>query len=352
MRKPLFLLLLAVVFLCNHDLYLKMDTYFLQPDQQATLNLYNGTFENSENLITRDRMLDASVVAHGKRTPIDPAQWSDQDSTITQLNFTTGKAGTYVAGVSTKARNIELTATKFNNYLEHDGILDMLQQRKDDDLLDQPAVENYAKHVKAIYQVGDKRTSDWNTVLGYPIEFVPQENPYAKYSGDELTFQLLLDGKPLANQLVYADYKTTAHSHSHTSTALNASDNANEHYHGDESHSHSHYEATTDENENSHSHTGGQQLRTDANGMVTAKLPKDGLYYIRTIYMETTTDEGLTHKSYWSTLTWEVTHKHDASTHTHNHDHEHEDEIPSWVFWLGSIAIIVVLFFIFRKKTA
>ncbi|HBR54213.1 MAG TPA: DUF4198 domain-containing protein, partial [Flavobacteriaceae bacterium] len=37
-----------------------MDTFFLQPNQQAVLDLYNGTFEKSENVIDRDRMLDAS----------------------------------------------------------------------------------------------------------------------------------------------------------------------------------------------------------------------------------------------------------------------------------------------------
>ncbi|HOY20395.1 MAG TPA: hypothetical protein PLC89_23985 [Haliscomenobacter sp.] len=60
-----------------------METYFLQANQEATLNLYNGTFETSENIITRDRMLDASVIAQGKRVALNPTQWKDQDTTIT-----------------------------------------------------------------------------------------------------------------------------------------------------------------------------------------------------------------------------------------------------------------------------
>ncbi|WP_324496479.1 hypothetical protein [Haliscomenobacter sp.] len=47
------------------------------------MNLYNGTFETSENIITRDRMLDASVIAQGKRVALNPTQWKDQDTTIT-----------------------------------------------------------------------------------------------------------------------------------------------------------------------------------------------------------------------------------------------------------------------------
>lgn len=181
--RNLLSLLLAFALLCSHDLYVKMDSYFLSPHQEATLSLYNGTFEKSENIITRDRMLDASVVAHGKRLAIRPDQWNDQDSTITQLMFNTGEAGTYVAGVSTKARNIELSAEKFNSYLEHDGVWDMLELRKEQGSLEQAAVESYQKHVKAIYQVGERTTIDWSTVLGYPIEFVPQSNPYETYKG-------------------------------------------------------------------------------------------------------------------------------------------------------------------------
>ncbi len=319
--KPV-LLLFAFLVLSSHNLYVKMDAYFLQPNQEATLSLYNGTFENSENIISRDRMLDASFVAQGKRLPVDSTRWRDQDSTITQLTFNTGEAGTYVAGVSTRARTIELSAEKFNDYLKHDGVLDRLEYRTNNDLLTQDAVESYQKHVKAIYQVGDTKTDDWKTVLGYPIEFVPKANPYDKYSGEKLEVQLLLDGKPLAEQLVYADYIGTKHAHTHE-----------------------HEEAET------HVHASGQQLRTDTQGIVSVELPEDGIYYLRTIHMTSVNDASeLTHQSRWATLTFEVTHKHDETTHTHG-DHDHEDEgIPTWLFVVSSLVIIGVLFFIFSKN--
>jgi len=416
-HKPVYLLL-ALMVLCSHDLYIKMDTYFLPPNQEVTLSLYNGTFEKSENIITRDRMLDASVIAQGKRVAIASDQWKDQDSTITQLTFNTGEAGTYVVGVSTKARNIKLTAEKFNNYLKHDGVLDMLEKRTNDSLLGQDAVESYQKHIKAIYQVGDRKTNDWSTVLGYPIEFVPQANPYEKYSGEKLDVQLLLDGKPLANQLVYANYtqgakththndqshehnekkhthantneeqtqanekkhahehahadgKKHAHNHTHTEkkhthantngehTHANGKKHAHEHTHANGTkHSHDHAKADGEQKpsqklqtEEAHTHTSGQQLRTNNQGIVTVNLPKEGIYYLRTIHLTRATDsDELTHRSKWATLTFEVTHKHGASTHTHDHEHKHEGGVPTWVFVLGSLAIIGVLFLIFRKK--
>ncbi|WP_422857806.1 DUF4198 domain-containing protein [Flagellimonas sp. S174] len=350
MRKSFFLLL-AILLLCSHNLYVKMETYFWQPNQEAILSLYNGTFEQSENIIARDRMLDASLIAQGKRTAIDASQWKDQDSTITQLAFNTGEAGTYVVGVATKARNIELSAEKFNGYLEHDGVLDMLEQRTKDSLLDQDAVESYEKHVKAIYQVGDVKTNDWGTVLGYPIEFVPQANPYEKYSGEKLEIQLLLDSKPLSNQLVFADYIKDSHSHAHDS-------HSHEHEHDGEKHSHDHTNSDSEHShsheshgEETHTHTNGQQLRTNDQGIIMVDLPEDGIYYLRTIHMTRVTDsDELTHQSKWATLTFEVSHKHGSDTHTHDHDHDHEHSLPTWVFVLGSLLLIGLLFLIFRKK--
>ena len=336
--------LLVLLFLCSHDLYLKMGSYFLEPNQEAAISLYNGTFERSENIITRDRMLDASVVSQGERATISDGQWTDLDSTITQLPFRAGEAGTYVVGVSTKARNIELTAEQFNSYLEHDGVQDMLETRETEGLLEMDAVESYQKHVKAIYQVGDARTADWNTVLGYPIEFVPQANPYDRHTGGKLEVQLLLDGQPLADQLVYAGYLTIAHSHSHDDHSHDHDGTPHSHDHDEEGHSHSH----TSEVE-PHSHTSGQQLRTDEQGMVSVNLPEDGIYYLRTIHMVAVEDDSeLTHESKWATLTFEVTHDHHAGTHSH--DHDHGDDIPTLWFIVGSILIIGLLFLVFRTS--
>jgi len=377
--RPVFFILAFLLF-TSHDLYIKMDTYFLELNQEVTLRLFNGTFEESENTIARDRMLDASIVYNGKRLPIQDTQWTDKDSTVTQFRFTPEEEGTYVTGVSTKARNIELTAEKFNDYLVHDGVLDMLEDRKANNRLDQDAVESYQKHVKAIYQVGDKRSDDWKRVLGYPIEFVPVENPYDKYTGETLEVQLLLDGQPLSNQLVYADHIKGAHAHQHEEHAHEHVEHSHpqdaeehthdehsskkdththEHEHEGKTHSHEHNPDDKDHThsqaskpKNGHTHTQGEELRTNENGIVTLSLPEDGIYYLRTIHMVNLSDrEDLTHESKWATLTFEVTHKHGEDTHMHDHDHEHEEGIPTWLFILASLLVIVVLFFVFRKKS-
>jgi len=401
-----------LVLFSSHVMYLKLDSYYLQPNTEATIQLFNGTFEKSENVIDRNRMLDASLTGNGERFKIDDSQWSEKDS-ITILNFKTGDQGTWVAGVSTAASSIEMDSQAFNDYLEHEGISDMLQWRRENDMLDSAAIEKYSKHVKTIFQVGPKRTDDWQKALGYPIEFVPLANPYDLYTGDSIRVQLLRNGKPLVNQLVYADFRAKPDGHSHEETENHSHDHneeaeenhshdntgETEHSHGEETHTHdentkeghshdtpevkehshdggephthetevkskahSHEGGTphthdseektethshdTDEKVEPHQHTSGQKLRTDANGIVTAALTADGIWYLQTIHLALTEEEGFTHESNWATVTFEVTHAHGEETHTH----EHEEGLPSYLYWVGSLLLIGLLFFWFNRK--
>ena len=190
MKKTI--LMCGVLAICSgHTMFLKFDSYFLKPNTAATLQLFNGTFDESENVIDRDRMLDASILSNGVRKQVEASQWTEKDNT-TYLNFQTGDEGTYVAGVSSKSRSLKMEAKAFNDYLDHEGLFDMLEWRKNNGALDSLANEKYSKHVKTIFQVGESKTNDWQKKLGYPIEFVPLENPYSLHTGDSLAVQLFL----------------------------------------------------------------------------------------------------------------------------------------------------------------
>lgn len=413
--KKIFIALIAFVLFSSHVMYLKLEGYFLEPNTAATIQLFNGTFDKSENIIDRDRMLDASLLGNGQRIKVEESQWSEKDS-VTLLNFQTGEPGTWVAGISTAPRAIEMDAEAFNTYLEHEGILDMIDWRLENNKMDSSAVEKYSKHVKTIFQVGDKKTDDWQKALGYPIEFVPLDNPYELHTGDSLRVKLLLNGTPLANQLVYANFKGAADGHTHgteTGDGHTHDDSENEHSHDTSSedehshekdaeqehtddsktedehshdggatqhshetetseateHSHTHKDGSTshthaeetqsehshsgeatqehshDGQEDTHTHTSGQQMRTDAEGVVVANLSADGIWYLQTIHLVETDEENYTHESNWTTLTFEVVHAHGEDTHTHE-----EGGIPSYVYWILSILLVGLLFFWFNRK--
>ena len=266
----LFFILICAAVLDAHDMFLKLTSFFLAPNANATIVLYNGTFEKSENFITRNRMSDVSIAGPGsERVHPDTSRWRNAGAT-TMLDFKTGNAGTYVIGVSTKAKIIALAAKDFNDYLTHDGVLDVLEARKKNKEVEKGARELYSKHVKAVVQVGEKRSDGYKANLGYPIEIVPQQNPYELKAGDVLSVQVLRDGKPVASRFVYASYAG---------------------YH-------------------SHDDQGGQvaavKTRTAAAGMAKINLEKSGQWYIRLIHMVASGRKDVDFESNWATLTFEV----------------------------------------------
>ena len=147
----------------------------------------------------------------------------------------------------------------------------MLEDRKKNGKINQKAVESYAKSAKALLQVGDSKTDDYKRVMDYPVEFIPTANPYVTKVGSDISFQLLSEGAPLANHLVYVgnrapDAKPDTQGHSHNDT----------------------------------------KLRTDEKGMITVNIDHTGYWYLRTIHMVESEDSKIDYISNWATLTFEI----------------------------------------------
>lgn len=247
-----------------HDLFIKMDSYFLPPDAPVAVPIVNGTFQSSENSITPDRVGDVSLVVEGRRTALGLDTWN-ADGDTTFLGIRTGEPGTYVLGVSTRPNSLGMDAADFNLYLASDGVVDVLKQRALDGELDEGAWEQYSKHIKGVFQVGDRRTGGLEMVLGYPAELVPLANPYETAVGAELAFRALVDGKPVAGQLVIA--------------GGDAGDGVVIHE---------------------------REARTDPDGVVRFRMERSGRWYVKFINMQKTDAEGLDYESKWATITFEI----------------------------------------------
>lgn len=250
-----------------HDLFLKFNSYFLAPNSGVTVRLLNGYFNRSENAVARDRMLDVSVVTpSGNRVNPPSTDWRDEDN-VALLSFQTGDAGTYVAGVSTKPREIALKAAQFNDYLNHDGVPDTLAERRRNQELNKDARERYSKHVKAVFQVGpagENRTDNFKTALGYPVEIIPQRNPYELKIGDSLEVLCVKDGQPIANQFVMAGREAN-----NRVIAMPG-------------------------------------VRSDARGIARIRLAGKGKWFVKFIHMTKLNDPSLDYESKWASLTFEI----------------------------------------------
>jgi uncharacterized GH25 family protein len=253
-------LLLVASMALAHDLFLKLDTYFLEPHTRVRIPVLNGTFSKSEGVVAPERVADISVVSPAGRTRVRAATaWSRGPDSTSLLSIELGDAGTYVVGAATRPRELELTAEDFNSYLEEDGLPDVLEARRAANELGKGARERYSKHVKAVFQVGEARSNGFGVVLGYAAEIVPLDNPYAIARGATLRVRCLVDGRAVANQTVLWGGASAERS-----------------------------------------------TRTDSQGVAQVTLDAAGKWYVKFIHMVRATEPGLDYESKWATLTFET----------------------------------------------
>jgi hypothetical protein len=250
--------------LLAHDLFIKLDTFFLQPGSRVSVPVLNGTFTVSENSLEWDRIADLSLVTPTGRQRLPASAWSAKGDT-SWISLAAGSPGTQVLGFSVRPRELELSGADFNAYLQEEGIANILALRREKNQLTQGARERYSKHVKAIFQVGEPRTLAFATVLGYPAEIVPLTNPYELKAGGALRVRCLVDGKPFAGLTVMWGGEASGGSP-----------------------------------------IAQRSVTTDSDGTASVTPDRAGRWYLKFVHMTQVTHDGLDYESKWATLTFEV----------------------------------------------
>jgi len=269
-RKYRFLL---VMLLCcassnANEMFLKAESFEQAPNSTQTAYLFNGTIDKSKYSIDIERISSINIVTNDARATLPEDHWRNEDD-VSSFQYESRDSGTYVVGLSTNPRMIELTSDQFSAYLAQQGLVDHLAEfeaQPTDSLIR----ERYSKYSKAVMQVGEGRSETYRTKLGHSLEIIPDANPYQLRFGSDMSFHVLIDGEPAANQIVRA---------------------GSEGFHGHDA---------------SGNHLKFHVLRTDENGRAAFLISQKGVWYISLIHMERTDDPDVDYESNWATLTFEV----------------------------------------------
>jgi len=105
-----------------------------------------------------------------------------------------------VMQTNTQSRNWE--AGKFTPYLEDNGLDDIVDGRRTENVLEAPAKEEYTRYTKLIVQAGEKTDDTYKKKAGLRLEIIPEKNPYTLRTGDHLQCRVLYQGKPSPHTLV------------------------------------------------------------------------------------------------------------------------------------------------------
>jgi hypothetical protein len=258
------LLLATASVLAAHDLFIKLDTFFVRPGAAVKAPVLNGTFSSSENSIARGRVADLSLVSPAGRAALDTSD-VDASRDTTFLALRTAGPGTYVVGLSTRPNGIALSGQEFTAYLEEEALSGIIAERREAGIGADSARERYSKHVKAVFQVGDTRTEGFATALGYPAELVPLDNPYTLARGGTLQVRCLVDGRPTPGLSVLAGGRRPDGSRMRR-----------------------------------------RELASGPDGVVRVPIDASGHWYLKFIHMARVNEPDVDYESKWATLTFEV----------------------------------------------
>lgn len=252
----------------GHELFVKMDNYYLDTNAQANLRVLNGTFEASVGPLARKRMRDVSIGGMSRRPDPDRNDWVDVEKE-SHLPFSAVGEGTYVAGVSTDPTVGDRGADDFATYLKLEELPDTLA-KYDKRAYPKGVRYRYSKHAKTIYHVGNASSTAYSDALGYPVEIVLMTNPSLLKAGDTLYFKAVYKKVGLADQLVYV-----GHGPSHADSAQSNP-------------------STT------------QIVRTDKSGVAQFVITEPAVWYIHTNRMEKSESPGFDFESDRASLTFQV----------------------------------------------
>jgi uncharacterized GH25 family protein len=170
--------------------------------------------------------------------------------------FTVDKAGGAVVGYRTHPKYLEMPPDKFEQYLRDEGLEKIVEARAKRGESQKPSREIYSRCAKSLLVAGDG-PSNFEKPLAFRYEIVP-----LKIAADAIDVRLLYESKPLAGALVIA---------------LNRDDP-----------------------------TLRIRLRSDAAGRVSFKLPKRGVWLIKSVWMiPAPPSSNADWESLWASLTFE-----------------------------------------------
>ena len=178
-----------------HDSWLVPGQFAVERGAPLVLDLTSGMgFPGLDAAIEPARVAHASFRLARQTTDITertPAEHS------LHLRAVAAEAGIATVWVELQPRAIELEPKEVEEYLQEIGASELVRQRWQAN--GARWRELYTKHAKTFVRVGDPASDrSWSEPVGVYLELVPQSDPTTLVDGDDLTVQVLRDGRSLA----------------------------------------------------------------------------------------------------------------------------------------------------------
>lgn len=243
-----------------HEFWLQPAKFFLVPGERIDVRFMVGeNFMGEAWDLTRHRIEKLDLFQlKGVQDVRDSVRTAAENLSISLKN-----EGTCMLAMQSSNAQIELEAEKFNEYLKEDGQDDILELRRTTNSLNKPGKEFYIRYSKLLLQVGEKKDDTYKKAVGFPIEIIPEQNPYLLKKGDPVRFKILFDGKPIFGA------KVKVWNRFENRTTL-------------------------------------QNIYTEKNGVIETHISNPGPWMVSVVKMVPSKDKGADWQSYWGSLVFGI----------------------------------------------
>ncbi len=246
-----------------HDYWLQPQRFYLAPGDRTPVQLFVGDKFESEAERPFQAKLTVSLQLFSENAVRDlkPAARNGKKPVCV---IAPQRAGNHLIAMERDWSHIEIKAAKFNDYLRHEGLTEILEARRKAGEDKQVGRERYRRYLKAVVQVGGKSDETYSKKLGQRLEILPKTDPGAARPGDRLTVSVFFEGRPLQRAQVAAYNRRSG---------------------------------TTNK----------QEVRTDEKGQARFEINRSGLWLIRLVHMQRCKNvPKIDWESFWAAYTFQV----------------------------------------------
>jgi uncharacterized GH25 family protein len=126
---------------------------------------------------------------------------SGNEGDIPAITYSSAESGLHVITYHALPERLTYDSfTDFVDFVEEEGLADVIQRHRARGLPDTGFVEGYSRNAKALVQVGPPDAGQSDRVVGLPLELIALENPYSAQK--PLAVRLLWQSEPVADAQV------------------------------------------------------------------------------------------------------------------------------------------------------
>jgi uncharacterized GH25 family protein len=251
MKRTCFLItcifLLSTFKLFAQDYILLPENFILHKGDNLKLHLITGSqfIKKDELKYEASKTAKFNIYAGSKKTDLTTIA-KEKDSLVVSLKAE--NEGLNLISMARKSFTDDIETDDLTKMLEDEGFTQYSEKIKNGSK--DSFREKYTSYMKSLVEVGKNSANGFEKPLNDEYEIILKDNPYKGNYGDDIIAQVRLRGKPIANAVVMLYVKTT------TGNNIFA-----------------------------------QKLSSDKQGQIYFKLSREGIYLLRTLYMEPSKDK-------------------------------------------------------------